>query len=127
MQTIITFGTFDLFHHGHIHLLERAHTIGKKLIVGVSTDQLNFSKKQCYPKWDQEKRAAAIRSLSFVDEVFFEESLEAKLEYIKQYNANCLVMGDDWQDKFDYCKKLCDVHYFKRTANISSTLLRQHL
>ncbi len=101
MKTIITFGTFDVFHVGHINILERAASYGDKLIVGISSDELNFSKKKRYPIYCQNDRVKIISSLRFVDEVFIEESLELKLDYIKQYNATTLVMGDDWAGRFD--------------------------
>ena len=97
LMIVITFGTFDLFHIGHINILERAKKKGDKLIVGVSTDKLNFSKKQKYPIYSQNERKKIIDSLKFVDEVFFEESLEKKREYILKYKADILVMGNDWE------------------------------
>ncbi len=93
MKRIITFGTFDVFHVGHINILERAKALGDYLIVGVSSDQLNFSKKQRFPIYSQDDRLKIISSLKFVDEVFVEESLELKLEYIKNFKADVLVMG----------------------------------
>ncbi|MEI2626174.1 adenylyltransferase/cytidyltransferase family protein [Erwinia aphidicola] len=121
MKKIITFGTFDVFHVGHINILERAAEFGDYLIVGVSSDQLNFSKKNRYPIYPQGDRARIINSLKFVDEVFFEESLELKLEYIKKYNADVLVMGDDWAGRFDWVKDACEVIYLPRTPSISTT------
>lgn len=121
MKRVITFGTFDVFHIGHVNILKRAKEFGDYLIVGVSSDQLNFSKKQRYPIYSQEDRIGIISSLKFVDEVFVEESLELKLDYIKQYNANLLVMGDDWAGRFDWVKPDCDVMYLPRTPSISTT------
>ncbi|MEY4463670.1 MAG: hypothetical protein RLZZ81_641 [Pseudomonadota bacterium] len=121
MKTIITFGTFDVFHVGHINILERAASYGDKLIVGVSSDELNFSKKKRYPIYCQNYRVKIISSLRFVDEVFIEESLELKLDYIKQYNAAILVMGDDWVGRFDWVKEACDVICLPRTPSISTT------
>jgi len=121
MKKIITFGTFDVFHVGHINILERAAEFGDYLIVGVSSDQLNFSKKNRYPIYPQGDRARIINSLKFVDEVFFEESLELKLEYIKKYNADVIVMGDDWAGRFDWVKDACEVIYLPRTPSISTT------
>jgi len=89
--------------------------------VGVSSDALNFSKKNRYPIYPEEHRKKILRSLQFVDEVFLEESLEKKPEYIKQYNADILVMGDDWQGKFDSMKELCEVVYLPRTPSVSTT------
>lgn len=120
---VITFGTFDLFHIGHINILERAKKKGNRLIVGVSTDKLNFSKKQKYPIYSENERKKIIESLKFVDDVFFEESLEKKREYILKYNADILVMGNDWEGKFDEFKDVCEVVYLERTPSISTTLL----
>ncbi|WP_249891516.1 adenylyltransferase/cytidyltransferase family protein [Mixta hanseatica] len=121
MKKVITFGTFDVFHVGHINILERAAEYGDYLVVGVSSDQLNFNKKKRYPVYSQEDRVKIIQSLKFVDEVFLEESLELKLEYIQHHKANLLVMGDDWAGKFDWVKDACEVIYLPRTPSISTT------
>ncbi len=121
MKRIITFGTFDVFHVGHINILERAAALGDFLIVGVSSDKLNFSKKNRYPIYNEDDRKKIISSMKFVDEVFLEESLELKLEYIKKYNADILVMGDDWEGRFDWVKPACKVIYLPRTPSISTT------
>lgn len=123
MRTVITFGTFDILHIGHIRILERAKGYGDRLVVGVSSDALNFSKKKRYPIYPEHERCKIIHSLKYVDEVFIEESLELKGEYIKQYNANILIMGDDWKGKFDTFRSLCEVIYLPRTQNISTTQL----
>lgn len=121
MKRVITFGTFDVFHVGHVRILERARELGDYLIVGVSSDALNFSKKGRNPIYSQEDRKKIISSLQFVDEVFFEESLELKGEYIEQFKADVLVMGDDWQGKFDHFSSQCEVVYLPRTPSISTT------
>lgn len=121
MKKVITFGTFDVFHVGHINILERAASYGDFLTVGVSSDELNFSKKKRYPIYSEQDRTKIISSLRFVDEVFIEESLELKLEYIKQYDAKVLVMGDDWTGRFDWVKEACEVIYLPRTPSISTT------
>ncbi|EOY1445930.1 adenylyltransferase/cytidyltransferase family protein [Escherichia albertii] len=121
MKKIITFGTFDVFHVGHVNILERAASLGDYLIVGVSSDELNYSKKQRYPIYPQKDRIKIISSLKFVNEVFIEESLDKKLEYIKTYNADILVMGDDWVGRFDWVKSDCEVIYLPRTPSISTT------
>jgi len=120
---VITFGTFDVFHVGHVRILKRAAELGNELIVGLSSDQLNFKKKGRLPIYSQNDRAEIIASLSFVTETFFEESLELKAEYIKQFNADLLVMGDDWEGKFDWVKEQtnCEVLYLPRTPSISTT------
>lgn len=121
MSRVITFGTFDIFHVGHVRILERAKEMGDTLIVGVSSDALNQSKKGRLPVYSQAERVKIISALKCVDEVFIEESLELKGEYIKQHNADILVMGDDWQGKFDHFNTLCKVHYLPRTPSISTT------
>ena len=121
MKRIITFGTFDLFHIGHLKILERARAQGDYLIVGISTDALNYSKKQKNPIYSEKDRLRIIESLKVVDEVFYEESLELKGEYIKQFNADVLVMGNDWEGRFDEFKSLCEVVYLERTPSISTT------
>ncbi len=118
---VITFGTFDIFHIGHVNILERAKELGSELIVGVSSDELNLSKKGRYPIYPQAERVRILQTLHCVDEVFLEESLELKGEYIKEYKADILVMGDDWSGKFDQYKSLCDVVYLPRTKGVSTT------
>jgi glycerol-3-phosphate cytidylyltransferase len=118
---VLTFGTFDVFHVGHLRLLERARACGNRLIVGVSTDELNKAKKGRLPVYSQTERKEIISSLRCVDEVFLEESLELKGAYLKQYDANVLVMGDDWGGKFDHFSSLCKVVYLSRTPAISTT------
>lgn len=120
-KTIITFGTFDVFHVGHLNLLERAAQLGQRLVVGVSTDALNFSKKGRYPVYAQEERVRIIAALRCVDEVFLEHSLEAKAEYVQEYGADILVMGDDWAGRFDWLSPWCEVTYLQRTPSISTT------
>lgn len=123
MKRVITFGTFDLFHIGHLNILERAKEKGDYLIVGISTDALNYSKKQKYPIYNQEERVRIIQALEVVDEVFYEESLELKGKYIQDHNADILVMGNDWEGRFDMFNDLCQVIYLPRTPSISTTKL----
>ncbi len=118
---VITFGTFDVFHLGHLRILQRASELGEQLIVGISTDALNFSKKGRYPVYSQEERMEIVASIRYVDEVFYEESLEQKGDYLKKYQADILVMGDDWQGKFDHIRDICEVIYLPRTPSISTT------
>ncbi len=120
-KIIITFGTFDVFHLGHLRILQRAKELGKKLIVGISTDDLNFSKKGKYPVYSQEERMEIVASIRYVDKVFFEESLELKGNYLRKYKADILVMGDDWKGKFDKFRNFCEVIYLHRTPSISTT------
>lgn len=123
MKTIITFGTYDLLHVGHIRLLSRARELGDRLVVGVSSDQLNFSKKNKYPEFSQQERMEIISMIKVVDQVFLEESLELKASYLKEYEADILVMGDDWEGKFDHLSSLCQVVYLPRTPSISTTAI----
>jgi len=124
MRVGITFGTFDLLHIGHVNILERSKQACDFLVVGVSTDALNFSKKQAYPVYSEQERLKIIASLRMVDQVFLEESLEKKRDYIQQYKANLLIMGDDWAGKFDFCSDLCEVLYLPRTPHISTTSVK---
>jgi glycerol-3-phosphate cytidylyltransferase len=121
MKRIITFGTFDVFHVGHVRILERAKELGDHLIVGVSSDALNFSKKGRHPIYCEQDRKKIISSLACVDEVFYEQSLELKSQYIDEFSADILVMGDDWKGKFDHLKDQCEVIYLTRTPSISTT------
>lgn len=118
---VITFGTFDILHYGHIRILSRAKALGKKLIVGVSSDALNERKKGRKPVCSEFERTEMLKALRVVDEVFLEESLELKKQYIIDHKADLLVMGDDWAGKFDDMKDVCDVIYLPRTPSISTT------
>ena len=95
-RTVITFGTFDVFHVGHLRVLERAAALGDRLVVGVSADALNERKKGRAPIFSQRERLAIVGALKVVDEVFVEESLELKRDYVVEHGADVLVMGDDW-------------------------------
>lgn len=120
-KTVLTFGTFDVFHVGHLRILQRAREFGDRLLVGVSSDQLNVDKKGRPPVYSQEERIEIIQALACVDEAFYEQSLDLKGEYILRYGADVLVMGDDWEGKFDEFQSLCDVVYLPRTPAISTT------
>ena len=122
-RTVITFGTFDVFHVGHLRVIERAASLGERLVVGVSADALNESKKGRVPVFSQAERMAIVAALKPVDEVFIEESLELKRDYIEKYSADVLVMGDDWAGKFDEFEDICKVHYLTRTPAISTTAI----
>ncbi len=123
-RRVITFGTFDLLHEGHIRILERARAEGDYLIVGISTDALNALKGKS-AMFSQAQRRAYVEALEVVDETFFEESLEQKDNYIQQYEADVLVMGDDWAGQFDWVS--CEVLYLPRTENVSSSHLKREL
>lgn len=120
-KTVVTFGTFDVFHVGHLRLLERARSLGERLVVGVSTDALNISKKGRAPVFPQAERAQIIAGLRCVDQVFLEESLELKRDYLLRFEADILAMGDDWKGRFDEFSDICEVVYFERTPAISTT------
>lgn len=121
MSRVITFGTFDVFHVGHVNILERAKELGDHLIVGVSSDALNFNKKGRYPVFNEEQRMKMVNAIHCVSEVFLEESLELKGEYLEYHSADILVMGDDWKGKFDHFQHLAKIVYLPRTEGISTT------
>ena len=123
MRTVITFGTFDVFHVGHLRVIERAAALGDRLVVGVSADALNLRKKGREPVFSQGERLAIVAALKPVSEVFVEESLELKRDYIEQFHGDVLVMGDDWAGRFDEFGDVCEVHYLERTPAISTTAL----
>lgn len=123
---VLTYGTYDLFHYGHIRLLQRAREFGDRLGVGLSTDQFNALKgKRAFMSY--EERAALLMTCRFVDFVFPENNWEQKADDIVTHGAGVLVMGDDWKGKFDHFAHLCRVAYLERTPLISSSLLREGL
>ncbi len=122
-RTVITFGTFDVFHVGHLRVIERAAALGDRLVVGVSADALNLRKKGREPVFSERERMAIVAALKPVSEVFLEESLELKRSYLTQYAADVLVMGDDWRGRFDDLADVCEVVYLPRTPAISTTAL----
>jgi glycerol-3-phosphate cytidylyltransferase len=119
--TVITFGTFDVFHVGHLRMLERARDLGDRLVVGVSTDELNMEKKGRRPVYSQAERLEIVAALRCVDSTFLEESLEAKRDYVVACSATVLVIGDDWAGRFDHLGDLCEVRYLPRTPSVSTT------
>lgn len=127
MKRIITYGTFDLLHYGHINLLRRAKQQGDYLIVALSTDEFNWNSKQkkCY--FEYERRKALLEAIRFVDLVIPEERWEQKAEDIKLYHVDTFVMGDDWEGKFDFLKEYCEVVYLPRTPEISTTQIKQEI
>jgi choline-phosphate cytidylyltransferase len=122
-RTVVTFGTFDVFHVGHLRVIERAAALGDRLVVGVSADELNRRKKGRTPVFSEAERLTIIASLKPVDAVFLEESLELKRFYLIEHEADVLVMGDDWAGKFDEFSDICEVVYLPRTPAISTTAL----
>jgi len=123
VRTVITFGTFDVFHVGHLRIIERAASYGDRLVVGVSADALNRKKKNREPVFTEAERLSIVGALKAVDEVFVEESLELKRHYIEKYSADVLVMGDDWAGRFDELGDICEIVYLPRTPAISTTAL----
>lgn len=126
MKTILTYGTFDMFHFGHVELLRRLKSMGDRLVVGVSTDEFNRKKgkRSLYP---YEHRAKIVESIQYVDQVIPEKTWEQKCDDITRLNVDIFAIGDDWQGKFDDLKDLCEVHYMPRTPDVSSTELRKSL
>ncbi|MCH1540438.1 MAG: adenylyltransferase/cytidyltransferase family protein [Candidatus Poseidonia sp.] len=124
-MNIITFGTFDCFHIGHLNIFKRIKDEfpDSRLIVGISTDELNYSKKQRVPIVSFTQREEIVSSIRYVDETFPEESLEEKAEYLAKYDADVLVMGDDHHGLYDHFNEICRVWYLPRTPQISTTAL----
>lgn len=125
LTKLITFGTFDLFHHGHDNIFNKCNIYSENIIVGLSTDEFTFAKKNIYPHDNYELRKNNVLKQNGVIEVFPEESMELKESYIDKYKPDIFVMGGDWKGKFDWVKAC--VIYFERTPNISSTMLRNEL
>lgn len=126
MKVVITYGTYDLLHIGHINLLRRAKELGDFLIVGLSTDEFNKIKgKKAYHSY--EERKTILESIKFVDLVIKEENWEQKRRDIKKYNVDIFVMGSDWEGKFDDLSDLCKVVYLPRTEGISTTKIKEDL
>lgn len=127
MKKIITYGTYDLLHYGHINLLQRAKALGDYLIVALSTDEFNWDSKQkkCYFTYEQRKRL--LESVRYVDLVIPEENWEQKISDVKEFKIDTFVMGDDWKGKFDFLKEYCEVVYLPRTPEISTTQIKNDL
>lgn len=123
-RTVITYGTFDLFHVGHVRLLKRLRELGDELLVGLSTDEFNAQKgKRCVIPFSE--RREVLLSCRHVDMVFPEESWDQKVDDVKKYGANVFAMGDDWSGKFDFLQEHVDVIYLPRTEGISTTEIKQ--
>lgn len=127
MKRVITYGTYDLLHYGHINLLRRARELGDYLIVALSTDEFNWNSKQkkCY--FSYEKRKQLLEAIRYVDLVIPEENWEQKISDVQLYQADVFVMGDDWTGKFDFLKDYCEVVYLPRTPEISTTQIKKEL
>ena len=127
MRKVITYGTFDLLHYGHIQLLRRAKERGDYLIVALSTDEFNWNSKQkkCYFSYEQRKMLH--ESIRYVDLVIPEENWEQKISDVKEIKVDTFVMGNDWEGKFDFLKDYCEVVYLPRTPEISTTQIKKDL
>jgi len=123
---VITYGTFDLLHYGHINLLKRAKELGDYLIVGLSTDEFNRIKgKECYFSYEERKKL--IESIRYVDLVIPEYSWEQKINDVREFKVDVFVIGDDWKGKFDFLAEYCKVVYLSRTPEISTTKIKNDL
>lgn len=126
MKRVITYGTFDVLHYGHINLLKRAKALGDYLIVVLSSDKFNKLKnKKSY--YNYEQRKSILEACRYVDLVVPEETWEQKVSDVQKYQADIFVMGDDWKGKFDFLKDYCDVVYLPRTPDVSSTQTKEYL
>lgn len=128
MKRILTYGTFDLLHYGHIRILKRAKELGDYLVVAISTDEFNAIKgKKAY--YDYETRKKMLEAIRYVDLVIPEETWEQKIKDVQDYKIDVVVMGDDWagSDKFDYLKEYCEVKFLERTPGISTTQIKSDL
>lgn len=128
MKRILTYGTFDLLHYGHIRILKRAKELGDYLVVALSTDEFNAVKgKKAYHSYDTRKKM--LEAIRYVDLVIPENSWEQKIQDILDYKIDVVVMGDDWagSDKFDYLKQYCEVVFLERTPGVSTTQIKQDL
>lgn len=124
MKRILTYGTFDTLHFGHIRLLQRARALGDYLIVGLSTDDFNAQKnKKAFHSW--EERKFFLEALRYVDLVIPEEKWEQKIADVQMYQVDTFTMGSDWKGEFDFLSEYCDVIYLPRTPSISSTQIRE--
>lgn len=127
MKRVITYGTFDLLHYGHINLLRRAKSLGDYLVVALSTDEFNWDEKQkkCY--FSYEERKGLLEAIRYVDLVIPETCWEQKIIDVEKYNIDTFVMGNDWEGKFDFLKNKCEVIYLSRTPEISTTKIKSDL
>lgn len=127
MKKVITYGTFDLLHYGHINLLRRAKELGDYLIVALSTDEFNWNEKhkKCYFTYEQRKQL--LEAIRYVDLVIPEECWEQKTADVREYHVDTFVIGDDWTGKFDFLKEQCEVVYLPRTPEISTTQIKEDL
>lgn len=128
MKTVITYGTYDLFHVGHLNLLKRAKELGDYLIVAISTDEFNWNEKHKKCQIKDVDRMAIVEAIRYVDKVIPEENWEQKKTDVEKYNVDVFVMGDDWKGKFDFLKEQgVEVVYLPRTEGVSSTQIKEEM
>ena len=127
MKTVITYGTFDLFHIGHLNLLRRAKELGDYLIVAVSSDEFNLKEKGKVCQIKDVDRMEIVRAIKYVDKVIPEENWEQKVKDVQKYNVDGFVLGDDCRGRFDFLTEHCEVVYLPRTEGISSTQLKEEM
>ena len=127
MKRIITYGTFDLLHYGHINLLKRAKALGDYLIVVLSTDEFNSNMKDKVTYFTYEERKQLLESIRYVDLVIPENTWEQKVDDVRNYHVDEFVMGHDWEGEFDFLKEHCEVTYLERTPEISTTKIKMDL
>lgn len=127
MKRVITYGTFDLLHYGHINILRRARELGDYLIVALSTDEFNWNMKGKKSYFTYEERKAMLEAIRYVDLVVPEDNWEQKNTDVEKYDVDVFVMGDDWEGKFDFLRDYCEVVYLPRTPEISTTQIKQEL
>ncbi|MGX7030462.1 glycerol-3-phosphate cytidylyltransferase [Vagococcus zengguangii] len=126
-KRVITYGTYDILHKGHINLLKRAKALGDELVVMLSTDEFNQDVKGKDNYYTYEDRKLVLEALKYVDEVHPEENWEQKATDIEKYDIDVFVMGDTWEGKFDFLKNQCEVIYLPRTENVSTTDIKRRL
>jgi glycerol-3-phosphate cytidylyltransferase len=126
-KKVITYGTYDMLHHGHINIIRRAKDYGDYLIVGVTSEEYDRSRGKLNVSQSTKERVAAVEALEYVDEVVIEYDKHQKVSDIKEYDIDTFVIGDDWKGKFDYIQEHCELIYLPRTTGISSTQLREQL
>lgn len=127
MKKVITYGTFDLLHYGHINLLRRAKELGDYLIVALSTDEFNWTEKRKKSFFTYDQRKRLLEAIRYVDLVIPENNWDQKIGDVQEFKVDTFVIGDDWTGKFDFLKEYCEVIYLPRTPEISTTQIKSEL
>ena len=125
MKKVITYGTYDLLHQGHINLLRRAKELGDYLIVGVTNDSFDRDRGKLNVRNNVLERVEAVRATGYADQIIIEDYVGQKIDDVQKYGVDIFAIGSDWEGKFDYLKEFCEVVYLPRTEGISSTMLRE--